>query len=457
MDIQSNEPQELDAQERLAREYAVSEDMHYGAGSGRPPKKKGPGFGAGILLGSACTLVLVTIMLAGGLGILRIAKSRTDTRVQEEAKTESSTESAGTKAAVTDSAVEKKAGELADLIDQYYYESIDKDALIEGMYAGMTEGLGDPYSSYFSAKEYASFNESTTGIYYGIGTVLTQDANTKVVTILHVYPGTPAEEAGIKDGDIIAKVNDIAGDSMELSELTTHIKGEEGTTVHIEVIRQGESGYLGFDVERRKIEVPTVEYEMLEGNVGLIQITEFSNATPEQFDAALKDLQGQGMTSMIVDLRDNPGGVLQSVCDILDEILPKGLLVYTEDKYGNRSDYKSDADCMDIPLAVLINGNSASASEIFAGAIKDYEYGTLIGTTSFGKGIVQTIIPLNDGSAIKLTMAKYFTPKGNYIHEVGISPDIELEYEYLNQEDEVYNPMHDNQVQKALEVLGAGE
>ena len=157
---------------------------------------------------------------------------------------------------------------------------------------------------------------------------------------------------------------------------------------------------------------------------------------------------------MIVDLRDNPGGVLQAVCDMLDQILPEGLVVYTEDKYGSRSDYKSDAKCMNIPMAVLINENSASASEIFAGAIKDYGYGTLIGTTTFGKGIVQSIIPLEDGSALKVTMAKYFTPKGNYIHGVGISPDIELEYEYQGQEGEKeYDPMHDNQILKALEVL----
>lgn len=450
--MESNESKELDAQEQLAREYALSERQRYGVGNGRPPKKKGPGFGLGILIGSASTLLVVTFALVFGWYVMRSVESLADSVPKAP---EEKTEAKGTKGAVTDDAVAKKAGDLADLIDQYYYESVDKDALVEGMYAGMTEGLGDPYSSYFSAEEYASFNESTTGVYYGIGTVLTQDAQTKVVTILHVYPGTPAEEAGIRDGDVIAKVDDIAGDSMELSELTTHIKGQEGTTVHIEVIRQGEKDYLGFDVERRQIEVPTVEYQMLAGNVGLIRITEFSTATPEQFDNAIKDLQGQGMASMIVDLRDNPGGVLQSVCDMLDEILPEGLLVYTEDKYGGRSDYKSDASCMDIPMAVLINGNSASASEIFAGAIKDYSYGTLIGTTSFGKGIVQTIIPLNDGSAIKLTMAKYFTPKGNYIHEVGISPDIELEYEYLSEEDEVYDPMHDNQVLKALEVLGA--
>ncbi len=451
MDLQSNEQRELDAQEQLAREYALSESTRYQGGMGQPPKKKGPGFGLGILIGSSLTLLVVTVVLLSAWALLYSAKPLADS------KGTTAQETKGTKSAILDSSVEKKAGELADLMDQYYYEAIDKDALVEGMYAGMTAGLGDPYSAYFSAEEYASFNESTTGIYCGIGTVLTQDAKTKVVTILHVYPGTPAEEVGIKDGDVIAKVGDIAGDSMELSELTNYIKGEEGTTVHIEVLRQGESDYLGFDVPRRKIEVPTVQYQMLEGNVGLIQVTEFSTATPEQFDAAIKDLQGQGMVSMIVDLRDNPGGVLQSVCDMLDEILPKGLLVYTEDKYGNRSDYKSDDSCMEIPLAVLINGNSASASEIFAGAIKDYKYGTLIGTTTFGKGIVQTIIPLNDGSAIKLTMAKYFTPNGNYIHEVGISPDIELEYEYLSQEDETYNPMHDNQVLKALEVLGQGQ
>ena len=445
MEIQSNETQNLDSQEQLAQQYALKENARYSGSNGYPPKKNGMGFGAGILIGSICTMLVVFVVFVGGYTIVNTMGSSIDQDTDVEQSF---------KEGLLDDSFEKKVTELSKLIDQYYYEKIDKNALVEGMYAGMAEGLGDPYSAYFSAEEYASFNESTTGIYCGIGTVLTQDMKTNVVTILHVYPGTPAEEAGIKDGDIIAKVADIAGDSMDLSELSSHIKGEEGTKVHIEVMRQGESDYLGFDVERRKIEVPTVEHQMLEGKVGLIRITEFSTGTPEQFDKAIRDLQEQGMVSMIVDLRDNPGGVLQSVCDMLDEVLPEGLLVYTEDKYGNRSDYKSDADCMDIPMAVLINGNSASASEIFAGAIKDYKYGTLIGTTSFGKGIVQTIIPLEDGSAIKLTMAKYFTPKGNYIHEAGISPDIELEYEYLSEEDETYNPMHDNQVLKALEVLG---
>lgn len=425
-----------------------NQPLYNGESGNQPPQKKKSGFGKGVLTGVLCTL-LVVAAVAGGIGLAYGFKGEKGILKSTEAqKGESSKE------AISQDDVEKKAGEIADLIDQYYYEDIDQSAMVEGMYAGMVNGLGDPYSTYFTAEEYASFNESTTGVYYGIGAVLTQDVNTKIVTILHVYPGTPAEEAGVKDGDVIVKVGDIEGDSMELSELVSHIKGEEGTTVHLELMRGTEGEHQEFDVERRQIEVPTVQSQMLEGNVGLIQISEFSDSTPEQFDAAIKELQGQGMKSMIVDLRDNPGGVLQSVCTMLDEILPEGLVVYTEDKYGNRSDFKSDAQCLDIPMAVLINENSASASEIFAGAIKDYEYGTLIGTTSFGKGIVQTIIPLEDGSAVKVTMAKYFTPKGNYIHEVGIDPDIELEYEYQGEGDETYDPMHDNQVLKALEVLG---
>ena len=411
-----------------------------------PQGKNASGFGKGVAVG-ALSMLLVASLAAVGIWLGVRARSQKPVVSKKED---------GSKEAILQEGVEKKAGEIADLIDQYYYEQIDKAALVEGMYAGMVDGLGDPYSAYYTAEEYKSFNESTTGVYYGIGAVLTQNINTKVVTILHVYPGTPAEEAGVKDGDVIVKVGDIEGDSMELSELVTHIKGEEGTTVHLELLRSGEKGHVELDVERRQIEVPTVQQQMLEGNVGLVQISEFSESTPEQFSEAMEELKGQGMESVIIDLRDNPGGVLKSVCTMLDAFLPEGILVYTEDKHGNRSDYKSDAKCMDIPMAVLINGNSASASEIFAGAIKDYNYGTLIGTTSFGKGIVQTIIPMTDGSAVKVTMAKYFTPNGNYIHDVGIAPDIELEYEYQG-EDEIYNPMHDNQVLKALEVLMGGE
>ncbi len=396
-------------------------------------------------------MLLIVVIAATIIGVFW-KKDVLQEKISEAGSEESTQES--TKDTISSSEVEKKAGTIADILDQYYYEDIDEDALVDGMYAGMVDGVGDPYTCYYSAEEYSSLMETTSGTYYGIGAVLTQDAETNVVTILHVYSGTPADEAGVKEGDIIVKVDDVEGNSMELSELVKHIKGEEGTTVHLQLLREGEEDYLDFDVERRQVEIPTVEYQMLEGKIGLIQISEFSDNTPEQFDAAIKDLQGQGMEAMIVDLRNNPGGVLQAVCSMLDEILPEGTIVYTEDKYGNRSDYDSDEACLDIPMAVLINENSASASEIFAGAIKDYKYGTLIGTTSFGKGIVQSIIPLEDGSAVKVTMAKYFTPNGNYIHEKGIEPDITLEYEYLGDKDADYEPMQDNQVLKAIEVLG---
>lgn len=404
-------------------------------------------FRKGILIGIAGTLLIVMLVaiMLGAFEKKDVLPEEINQSSVEDSKEES------TQDVISNEDVQEKAGELADILDQYYYEDIDEDALVEGMYAGMVEGVGDPYTCYYTEDEYQSLTETTSGTYYGIGAVLTQNMNTNVVTILHVYPGTPAEEAGVRDGDVIVKVDDVEGDSMELSELVKHIKGEEGTTVHLQLLR--EKDYLEFDVERRQIDIPTVEYQMLEGNIGLIQISEFSDNTPDQFDEAIKELQSQGMESMIVDLRDNPGGVLQSVCAMLDEILPEGTVVYTEDKYGNRTDYDSDDSCLEIPMAVLINENSASASEIFAGAIKDYDYGTLIGTTSFGKGIVQSIIPLGDGSAIKVTMAKYFTPKGNYIHEKGIEPDIELEYEYLGDTSVTYDPMQDNQILKAIEVL----
>lgn len=315
MDTQSNQSQELDSQEQLAQEYA-SREQDYGKRRKSSKRGEGPGFGMGIAAGMSIMLLLVLLVMTGSQFLLNQGKKA--------AAKQNTAQKAPAKQALSEKGVEKKAGELADLIDQYYYKDIDQKSLVEGMYAGMVEGLDDPYSSYFTAEEYASFNESTTGIYYGIGTVLTQNMDTKIVKILHVYPGTPAEEAGIRDGDVIVKVEDIEADSVELSELTSHIKGEEGTKVHLELMRAGESEHLQIDVERRQIEVPTVEYQMLEGNVGLIQITEFSTATPEQFDHAVKDLQGKGMASMIVDLRNNPGGVLQSVCTMLDEILPEG-------------------------------------------------------------------------------------------------------------------------------------
>lgn len=355
---------------------------------------------------------------------------------------------------VLDAGTEAKIKELLAQIDYYYYEDVDTEELTDGLYKGLFEGIGDPYSVYYTKEEYDSMMASTSGTYYGVGAILSQDAKTMQVSVLHVYDGSPAKEAGLKDGDIIVKVEDITAAEMELSELVTHIRGDQGTTVHMQILREGSDDYLEFDIERDKVEVPTVTSQMLENDIGYIAITEFSEPTEQQFMEAVESLEKEGMKGMIVDLRDNPGGYLTAVTEILDDILPEGITVYTEDKYGNRQDYTSDEENqMQYPLAVLINENSASASEIFAGAIKDYEYGTLIGTKTFGKGIVQSVRQLSDGSAIKLTTAKYYTPKGNYIHEVGIEPDVELELEYTGDPDADYDMSKDNQIQKALEVL----
>lgn len=348
--------------------------------------------------------------------------------------------------------VEAKLKGLAGIIQMYYYEDIEEADLIDGVYKGLLDGLNDPYSEYYTVDEYASLQESNEGTYQGIGAVLSQNKTTMEVSILNVYEGSPAEKAGLKSGDIIVSVDGIEAVSMQLNEFVTHIRGEEATSAHL-VIKRDEKE-LEFDVERHAIEVPTVASQMLEDNVGYIQISEFTEVTAGQFENQVAELTKKGMKGMIVDLRNNPGGLVPSVVQILDDILPDGVVVYTQDKYGNRKDYTSEEDTkMNIPIAVLINGNSASASEIFAGAVRDFKYGTLIGTTSFGKGIVQTILPLDDGSAVKITTAKYYTPSGNYIHGVGIDPDIELEYEYMSEDKSNYDIKYDNQVQKALEIV----
>lgn len=361
---------------------------------------------------------------------------------------------AGEEGAVLDADSITKINELAAYINLYYYDETDTEALKNGMYAGLLSGVNDKYSTYYTAEEYEQSQISMTGKYYGIGAGLTQDIKTMVVTVNKIYEGTPSEAAGLLKDDVILSVEDVEATSMELSELVQLIRGEEGTTVHIEVYRPATGENLSFDVERANVTLPSVASEMLTEEIGYIRIESFETDTAAQFETALAQLENAGMHSLVIDLRYNGGGLVDSVVQILDDILPEGLLVYTEDKYGNRQEYKSSGEThFDYPLAVLINEDSASASEIFAGAIKDYEYGTLIGTKTFGKGIVQSLFKLSDGDAVKLTTAKYFTPKGNYIHGVGIEPDIELEYEYLNPDGQSYELQYDNQIQKAIEVL----
>ena len=313
----------------------------------------------------------------------------------------------------------------------------------------MLESLDDPYSVYYTHDELVQLQQQTEGIYYGIGAYISQDNEMGYVRVSKIIKNTPAEASGLQQDDYIYKVDGEDMQGKDSSYVVSKIKGEAGTKVTITVVREGATDPIDIEVERQKIESPTVEYQMLDNDMAYIQITEFDLVTTEQFEEAYKQAQTDGMKGLILDLRSNPGGNLSTVCDIARMILPKGLIVYTEDKYGKREEYTCDgANQIKVPLVVLTNGYSASASEILAGAVKDYGIGTLVGTTTYGKGIVQKVINLSDGSAVKLTVSNYFTPNGNNIHKIGIEPDVEVEFDA-----EQYKNGVDNQLEKAKEVL----
>lgn len=405
----------------------------------RQPPHRGSNLLLGMLLGVAATLLVVGFAFAGSK-FYEVMESR---KAGERKKS-----NAGT---VVSEETEKKLSAIEDVIEEYYYQDadIDVDAMTEGMYAGMVSALGDPYSVYYTEEEWEELMRDTEGIYYGIGAYLMIDQTTTLGKISGVIENTPAQEAGLRENDLLYEVDGESTAGMELSEIVSRVKGEEGTTVHFTVYRDGD--YLEVDVERRKIEAPTVKYEILKNNIGYIQITEFDDVTTDQFTEALAVVKGAHAKGLILDLRGNPGGSLDVVVDIARQILPKGLIVYTEDKYGEREEYNCDGRRqLDMPLVVLVNGNSASASEILAGAVKDYKIGTLVGTTTFGKGIVQRILPLTDGTALKLTISAYYTPNGNNIHGVGVEPDVVCEFD----SDAYYDEGVDNQLEKAIEVLG---
>jgi carboxyl-terminal processing protease len=348
----------------------------------------------------------------------------------------------------------EKLSVMQMLIDRLYLEEVDKDAFATGIYRGFINSLGDPYSTYYTKEEYATLIETSSGVYHGIGAVVSQDVKTGIITIVRPYKDGPAYKAGLLPDDILYKVEGEEVTGEDLSEVVSKIKGKEGTKVNITIYREGVAEPIDFTIVRQKINIPTIEFEMLEDSIGYIQIVEFDEITISQFNNAIKSLEKEGMKGLIVDVRNNPGGLLDSVVNILDRLLPKGLIVYTEDKNKNREEeHAKKSDKFTKPLAVLINGNSASASEIFAGALQDYEKATIIGTTSYGKGIVQRVIPLTDGTAVKLTISKYFTPKGRNIHGTGIVPDIEIELDEELKQLVTIPHDKDNQLQKAIEVI----
>lgn len=393
-------------------------------------KKKKKGYGAGIVTGILAT-VLVSLLLLVGFRVI--------------------TNTAGSYASgkVTEKEVSKKLNKLNALIDKYYlYEDeIDTDKLAEGIYSGYTSALGDKYTVYYDEDETKALMESTSGTFSGVGATLTKDADTGYATIVNVYEDSPAEKAGLKAGDILEKIDDHEVGDEQLDTVVSWIKGEKGTEVKITVLRDGEE--LELTATRDTIEVKTVSYEMKENQIGYIRVSEFDTVTYDQFKEALDDLENQGMQGLIVDLRNNPGGSLDTVTNMLRLLLPEGTIVSTKDKNGKKDEITCDGTHeFKKPMAVLVNQYSASASEIFSGAVQDYGTAKIVGVTTYGKGVVQQLMDLGDGTCLKVTIAEYYTPNGRSINGKGVEPDVEVEYQYDEE-----NPKADNQLDQALSTV----
>lgn len=401
-------------------------------------REKSSGYGIGVITG-----ILATALVFCGAWTGKILY---DNSKAKEAVVSGTSE----EGSVVNSETISKIAAIETMVNEkFYLGDVEEEALQKGICNGMIEALDDKYAAYYTAEELNEQLERNEGIYYGIGAYVSLDEETETPYISGVIEGTPAQEAGLRMGDIIYAVDGTRTFQMSLDEVTGLIKGEEGTHVILTLIREEE--VFDQDVIRRRVDRPTVSSEMLDEEIGYIGISEFKDVTVDQFAEAYAVIKGSGAKALVLDLRGNPGGLLDAVVDIGCQILPEGLVVYTEDKNGKRVEYKCDGKKeIEIPMVVLVNGGSASAAEVLTGAIKDYGVGTVMGTTTYGKGIVQKIIALSDGSAIKLTTDGYFTPKGNNIHGTGIEPDIVVEFDaeaYYGEE------QVDNQLEAAQEYL----
>ena len=387
----------------------------------------------GILV--AVIAVGIFFALTGGSGQIAVQSSGADSAVNRESV--------------------NKLSVLEQYLDHYYYKSseITREDKETGIYKGLFESLGDVYSCYYTPEEYKSLAEQTQGVYYGIGAYVSQDVETGICAISGVIRNSPAEAAGLMEGDLIYKVDGEDMSGLELDEVVSHIRGDEGSEVTLTLVRDGEE--IEVVLTRGKVDTPTVESEMRDDGIGYLQITEFDDVTVGQFAENFEQLKEQGMKGLIIDLRGNPGGSVTSVCAVAEHLLPEGLIFYMEDKDGNRTEYTCEGADFDLPLVVLVNEYSASAAEILSGAIKDSGIGKLVGKKTFGKGIVQDVISLQDGSAIKLTIANYYTRGGNDIHLKGIEPDVEVELDADAYLEDKTDTQFDKAVEMILEEMGS--
>ena len=393
-------------------------------------------FFKGALTGALAVLLIMSMVSCG------IKLPGTSKTLKKSSSTSNSEE-------LLDDSTKTKLELLEQLVDESYSGDIDMDDLQEGLYRGYIDGLGDKYSVYYDEDETKALMQSTSGEFGGIGALFSQDKDTKVITFLKVYEGSGAEEAGFKVDDILYKVDgkDISGE--DLSEVVSKIRGDEGTTVELTVLRGDDGEEYTATVTRKIVQTDTVYHEMKEDKIGYIQVTEFDDVTTDQYKKALEDLENQGMKGLVVDLRNNPGGNVDTVTDMLDLMLPEGTTLSIKDKQGKESVYESDDEHQFTkPLVVLVNENSASASEIFSGAIQTFGTGEVVGTTTYGKGVVQQIFDLKDVTSVKLTIAEYLIAGQFGINGKGVTPDVEVQYEK-----DAQNPDRDNQLEKALEEV----
>lgn len=342
-----------------------------------------------------------------------------------------------------------KLYEVRDVINSQYYQDIDQDALVEGAIKGMVNSVGDPYTVFFNAEEYKEFNDDGDGNYVGIGVIV--GIKEDRIVVITPFEGSPAFKAGLRSGDFITKVEGVEYTGTELDKAVSVIKGEEGKPVTLTIMRNGEEQDI--TIVRASITIVNVESEMLEGDIAHVTMLQFSNNTAEQVREAMEELRDQGAKGYILDLRGNPGGFLDEAVDVASLFVEKDkTILYTLDKYDQKKEYRSyGGSFIGAPLVVLIDGGSASASEVVSGALKDYEAATLVGQQSFGKGIVQMVYQVGDGEAVKVTVSSYYSPEGINIHGEGIAPDIEVE---IPEDAEMpLTEENDTQLQKAVEVL----
>lgn len=327
-------------------------------------------------------------------------------------------------------------------IETKYVNDTDDVKLIDGAIDGMVKSLNDPHSNYLSPKMYKTLMEQTEGSFAGIGVVMGMD-NEQKIHIVGIMENSPGQKAGLQEGDEILAVDGVPVTQMAFDEVAAHVRGQAGTDVVLTIMR--DNANQDITITRDNIKLKTVGHKMLDNNIGYIQIVSFSEDTANEFNEAYNDLKNQGMKALVLDLRNNPGGLLTTCVEIAKKLVPKGEIVSIVDKQGNKETYSSSLEAPEYPLVVLINKNSASASEILSGAIQDTKAGTIIGNTSYGKGSVQTILLMFEDDAVKLTIAKYYTPSGRSIDGTGITPDIEINLDE--------NATSDTQLDKALEVL----